>query len=207
MPNASSTATRKSPQTSGPKPTDKQLSALRRLANQTGTTFVSPKTRWDASREISRLITLADSIDHRLERSTTRRERRAISADLAERPRDATAIRDDEVSGWGSSAHWVYTGGIVSATRAVGRAGCHSTARHTASRVVRGAGTTTPSRNGRAPGGRGTDSAARRRSCATAPDQRPSHHERRARPLRSAALAACPPRPLCPAVDTRGSDC
>jgi hypothetical protein len=36
-----------------------------------------------------------------------RRERRGdISVDLAERPRDATAIRDDEVAAWGSSAHW-----------------------------------------------------------------------------------------------------
>jgi hypothetical protein len=55
--------------TSGPKPTSKQLSTLRRLANQTGTSFASPKTKWDASREISRLITLANGTDHRLERS------------------------------------------------------------------------------------------------------------------------------------------
>ncbi|MDB5862077.1 MAG: hypothetical protein JWQ76_5766 [Ramlibacter sp.] len=106
MPNTYSAATRKSPPTSGPKPTDKQLSALRRLANQTGTTFASPKTKWDASREISRLIALAKGTDHRLERGTRRRERRADLADLAERPRDATAVRDDEVSGWASSAHW-----------------------------------------------------------------------------------------------------
>jgi hypothetical protein len=106
MPNTSSTATSKSPQTSGPKPTDKQLRMLRRLANQTGTTFASPSTKWDASREISRLIALAKGTDHRLERGTRRREQRAISVDLAERPRDATAIRDDEVVGWGSSAHW-----------------------------------------------------------------------------------------------------
>jgi hypothetical protein len=106
MPNTSSTATRKSPQTSGPKPTNKQLATLRRLANQTGTSFASPRTRWDASREISRLIKLANGTDHRLEHDTMRRERRAITVDLAERPHDATAIRDDEVTGWGSSAHW-----------------------------------------------------------------------------------------------------
>jgi hypothetical protein len=106
MPNTSSTATRKSPQTSGPKPTSKQLSTLRRLASQTGTSFASPKTKWDASREIRRLIALASGTDHRLERDTMRRERRGISVDLAERPCDATAIRDDEVTGWGSSAHW-----------------------------------------------------------------------------------------------------
>jgi hypothetical protein len=106
MPNTSSTATRRASQTSGPKPTDKQLSTLRRLATQTGTSFATPKTKWEASREISRLIALADSIDHSLQRSTTRRERRAVSADLAERPREATAVRDDEVSGWGSSARW-----------------------------------------------------------------------------------------------------
>jgi hypothetical protein len=106
MPNTSSTATRRASQTSGPKPTDKQLSTLRRLAAQTGTSFASPTTKWEASREISRLITLAGSIDHRLERGATRREQRAVSADLGERPRDATAVRDDEVSGWGSSARW-----------------------------------------------------------------------------------------------------
>jgi hypothetical protein len=106
MPNSSSTATRKSPQTSGPKPTNKQLTTLRRLANQTGTSFANPRTKWDASREISRLIALANGTDHRLERDTMRRERRAVTVDLAERPREATAIRDDEVVGWGSSAHW-----------------------------------------------------------------------------------------------------
>ncbi|HMJ37886.1 MAG TPA: hypothetical protein VK501_28515 [Baekduia sp.] len=106
MPKTSSTATRKSPYTSGPKPTNKQLTTLRRLANQTGTSFASPKTRGDASREISRLIKLANGTDHRLERDAMRRERHAISIDLDERPRDATAIRDDEVTGWGSSARW-----------------------------------------------------------------------------------------------------
>jgi hypothetical protein len=59
MPNTSSTATRKSPQTSGSKPTNKQLSTLRRLAHQTGTSFASPQTKWDAAREISRLIKLS----------------------------------------------------------------------------------------------------------------------------------------------------
>jgi hypothetical protein len=106
MPNTSSTATRKSPETSGPKPTNKQLTTLRRLVHQTGTSFASPRTKWGASREITRLIALANSTDHRLERDTMRRERRAVTVDLAERPRDATAIRDDEVSGWGSSARW-----------------------------------------------------------------------------------------------------
>jgi hypothetical protein len=106
MPNTSSTATRKTPQTSGPKPSNAQLSYLRTLANQTATTFASPTTKSEASREIQRLKTLASSTDHYLERDNMRRDRRHISTDLAERPADATAIRDDEVTGWGSSAHW-----------------------------------------------------------------------------------------------------
>jgi hypothetical protein len=106
MPNTSGTAAPRSPQTCGPKPTNKQLSTLRRLASQTGTSFANPRTKWDASREITRLIALANGADHRLERDTMRRERRGITVDLAERPREATAIRDDEVIGWGSSARW-----------------------------------------------------------------------------------------------------
>jgi hypothetical protein len=109
MPNTSSTATRKSPQTSGPKPTIKQLTTLRRLASQTGTSFASPRTKWDASREITRLIKLAKATDHGLEGATMRRERRAISTDLAERPREAAAIRDDEVTGWGSNCTWSHS--------------------------------------------------------------------------------------------------
>lgn len=42
-------------------PTAKQLSYLRRLAEQTATTFTAPKTRGQASREIKRLKTLAVS--------------------------------------------------------------------------------------------------------------------------------------------------
>jgi hypothetical protein len=112
MPNTSSPATPSTPSASGPKttnnpkPTNKQLTLLRRLAVQTGTSFAYPATKCDASREINRLMDLARSSDRNLEFATMRRERRDISTGLTERPRDATAIRDDEVTGWGSSAHW-----------------------------------------------------------------------------------------------------
>jgi hypothetical protein len=41
-----------------PKPTQKQLKYLKALASQTGTTFQTPKSRWDASVEIKRLKAL-----------------------------------------------------------------------------------------------------------------------------------------------------
>ena len=82
------------------RPTAKQLRYLRTLANQTGTTFTPPQTRGQAS----------DAI-HALRRRHTepwrdrRRERHQISDDLA-RPTSASAVGADEISGYGSHAHW-----------------------------------------------------------------------------------------------------
>jgi hypothetical protein len=92
--------------TSGIKPTSAQIHLLRSLARQTGTSFTYPATKAAASAEINRLRALASRTDRRLEAGDLRRERRAISADLAERPHDATAIRTDEIDGWGSTARW-----------------------------------------------------------------------------------------------------
>ena len=80
-------------------PTAKQLRALRSLALSGGETFSYPATKAEASREIQRLLRARGQslID------------RQIEADELERlrgPRDATAVREDEVSGHGSSARW-----------------------------------------------------------------------------------------------------
>jgi len=78
-------------------PTDRQLRYLRTLAVRAATTFATPATRSEASREIDRLIALA---------------RAAPSAPEHPDDRDpcdqayATAVRADEVSGFGSSARW-----------------------------------------------------------------------------------------------------
>jgi hypothetical protein len=81
------------------RPTAKQLTTLRSLALSRGQTFSYPATKAEASREIQRLLRARGQnfID------------RQIEADELERisgPHDATAVRDDEVSGHGSSARW-----------------------------------------------------------------------------------------------------
>jgi hypothetical protein len=88
-----------SPHASAPSTaTPRQLSYLRNLALQTGTTFSLPRTRRDASCEIERLKGLKVSRGTYLE--TPRRH-----LDPAEQPY-ATEQKDGEVSGYGSSARW-----------------------------------------------------------------------------------------------------
>ena len=78
--------------------TPRQLSYLRNLALQTGTTFSPPRTRRDASCEIERLKGLKVSRGTYLE--TPRHH-----LDPAEQPY-ATEQKPGEVSGYGSSATW-----------------------------------------------------------------------------------------------------
>ena len=82
------------------RPTAKQLRYLRTLAEQTGTTFTPPRTRWQASDAIAALRRR-----HTEARRDRRRERHQISDDLA-RPTSASAVRADEISAYGSHAHW-----------------------------------------------------------------------------------------------------
>jgi hypothetical protein len=77
--------------------TDRQLAYLRSLAEQTATTFVTPHTRHDASREIDRLRTLKTT-----GRVPFRREP-SIANDPAVY---ATAADSNEISGFGSSTRW-----------------------------------------------------------------------------------------------------
>jgi hypothetical protein len=79
------------PTSRGDKPTANQLRCLRSLAISRGQTFTSPRTKAEASAEISRLLKAAR--DDGPERE-------------AEGPVDATAIRADEVTGHGANARW-----------------------------------------------------------------------------------------------------
>ena len=83
------------------KPTPKQLGYLRRLASSRGQTFRYPQTRAEASAEIKRLK--ANRPDSRLDRAVERAEARR---DPVATGRDAVAVRDDEIEGYGSSARW-----------------------------------------------------------------------------------------------------
>jgi Protein of unknown function (DUF3072) len=86
--------------TTGPKPTSKQLSYLRALADLTGSTFTPPTTRAQASREIERLKALPTS-----SASERRRDRRAVQDAMA-RDVPASSVRAHETRGYGSTARW-----------------------------------------------------------------------------------------------------
>lgn len=107
MPSTHSTKDRPPrPEAEQPKPTPRQMRYLRDLANRLGQTFTYPATRRHAAAEIDRLKQLARGRERLLDRDTARRERLATSRDLAENFGGASAVRPDEVSGFGSSATW-----------------------------------------------------------------------------------------------------
>lgn len=80
-------------------PTQKQLRYLRDLAVSRGETFVTPRSRGEASAEIERM---------RGRRSSSRADRAAerFGARVADRWAPATDIRAEEVEGYGSTARW-----------------------------------------------------------------------------------------------------
>jgi hypothetical protein len=86
-----------------PKATPKQLKYLRVLADKTGTSFAYPKTINDARTEITRLKALPGSSN-----GDAQRERHAVQRDLQTRPDDATAVRERDVTGYGSTARWAH---------------------------------------------------------------------------------------------------
>ena len=88
--------------TSTRRPTPRQLSYLKSLAERTGQTFTYPVTSGDASREIARLKNTRPS-----SRTERRIERKLIADQIAAGPADAARVRDDEISGHGSSATWL----------------------------------------------------------------------------------------------------
>lgn len=81
-------------------PSAKQLRYLKSLAAQRGESFTYPATSAEASAEIDRL--LARRRGSYVER---RIEREQVSRDMAARG-GAAAVRDSEIVGYGSSAHW-----------------------------------------------------------------------------------------------------
>ncbi len=77
------------------RPTTKQQRYLRALAQQTGRTFVVPKTKHEASREIDRLKQAT-----RVTRSDWLVEREPVT------PRRASAAVPQPTTGYGSTARW-----------------------------------------------------------------------------------------------------
>ncbi len=89
--------------TTNRKPTSRQLTYLRSLANRTGQTFTYPHTSRQAHAEINRL-------KHARPSSRTERyvERKLIADQIQAGPQDAARVRDHEISGHGSSATWTH---------------------------------------------------------------------------------------------------
>jgi hypothetical protein len=84
------------------RPTKKQLSYLRTLADRSGQTFAYPRTRAQVSVEIRRLKAATPST--RLERALERRE---IADAVARGPENAASVDlDRDVAGYGSTASW-----------------------------------------------------------------------------------------------------
>jgi hypothetical protein len=83
------------------KPTAKQLSYLRALAIRAGQTFTRPASRSEASREIQRLRAVTPS-----DRGEQRREQREFRDALTRGAGNSARVRDDEISGYGSSCRW-----------------------------------------------------------------------------------------------------
>jgi hypothetical protein len=85
---------------SSEKPRPEQLRELRRVADARGETFAYPGTSAEADAELERLRGRAESSF--AERAI---ERRAVGRDMAARG-GAARVRDTEIVGYGSSAHW-----------------------------------------------------------------------------------------------------
>jgi hypothetical protein len=80
------------------KATPRQLRYLRVLAEQTGTSFTSPQSSSQASREIQRLTHLKKTRGRHIESPATERGEQQLVYGTAPQP--------DELSGWGSQASW-----------------------------------------------------------------------------------------------------
>lgn len=82
------------------RPTVRQLRCLRALAQRTGTTFATPATKAQASREINRIKCL---------KPLTRPEGRVEDARLhtdRDRLLPASTVKAREITGYGSTAKW-----------------------------------------------------------------------------------------------------
>lgn len=89
------------------KPSTSQIELLENLAASTGAQFTTPKTKREARTEIQRLQEIAEISDYRhidgdLDRSAQSRNDRDCSGAVG----NFAGIREDEVTGYGSSAQW-----------------------------------------------------------------------------------------------------
>lgn len=83
------------------KPSAKQLRYLRSLAERCGESFAYPESAAQASTEIDRL-----KGRRRTARADRRREVAQVRRAMARGVGDAAAVREAEISGYGSSATW-----------------------------------------------------------------------------------------------------
>ena len=84
-------------------PTPRQYAYLKALASRTGTTFVTPTTRAQASREINRLKAIKQT-GFTFAELQAENDARELHGD--ELLAYGTAVRDDEIQGYGSTATW-----------------------------------------------------------------------------------------------------
>jgi hypothetical protein len=84
------------------KPTNRQLTYLRSLADRTGQTFTYPHTARQASAEIERLKHPRPSSG-----TEVRIERKLIADQIAAGPADSSRVLEHEIAGHGSGATWV----------------------------------------------------------------------------------------------------
>ena len=83
-------------------PSARQLNYLKALANRSGQTFIYPRNRSDASREIQRLKAVRPS--SRVEREL---EQHDLAAEQAAREANCDVpINRSEIEGYGSTATW-----------------------------------------------------------------------------------------------------
>ncbi|MGD9734957.1 MAG: hypothetical protein AB7V58_05015 [Solirubrobacterales bacterium] len=77
------------------------MSYLRALAEKTGGSFTYPRTSRQASEEIDRMKGRKATSG-----SDRRRETRQVRRDMATGRGDGARVRDEELAGYGSDAHW-----------------------------------------------------------------------------------------------------
>ena len=82
------------------RPTVRQLRCLRALAMRTGTTFATPATKAQASREIDRIKRRQplSSTERRVEEARLHSDRDRLLA--------ASTVKAQEITGYGSTAKW-----------------------------------------------------------------------------------------------------
>lgn len=84
-------------------PTPRQHAYLKALAQRTGTTFITPRSRAQASREITRLKAITDT-GFTFAELQAEEQARELHGDPP--LQYATVVHADEISGYGSTCTW-----------------------------------------------------------------------------------------------------